>query len=136
MSTILTVFGLIAQNEGITISALEKQIGASKGVLSRALKNKTDIQTKWLAALVENYPNYNPSWILMGKGPMFKSQTPDDLHPIAEDSSEYQLREKITVLEERIAVLKEANEALKESNATLKELKLFLEKRISDLEGE
>jgi phage repressor protein C with HTH and peptisase S24 domain len=60
----------IADNEGITISALEKKIGASKGVLSRALNKGTDIQSKWLSEIVENYPNYNPVWLLTGQGGM------------------------------------------------------------------
>ena len=45
----------IASNEGITIGTLERVIGASKGVLSRAINNGTDIQAKWLEAIVENY---------------------------------------------------------------------------------
>lgn len=62
----------IAELEGVKITALEKIIGASKGVLSRALKNKTDIQSKWISAIVENYPQYDSSWLLTGKGEMIR----------------------------------------------------------------
>lgn len=77
MGSILSRIQELAINEGITIGALERKIGASKGVLSRAINNGTDIQTKWLTILVENYPNYSPSWILTGKGNMIISQNTD-----------------------------------------------------------
>ena len=64
----------IAKREGITIGALEKQIGASKGVLSRAIQNKTDIQAKWLTRIVENYPLYSADWLLSGKGELLKGK--------------------------------------------------------------
>lgn len=60
----------IASNEGITIGTLERVIGASKGVLSRAINNGTDIQAKWLEAIVENYPKYSAQWLLTGTGSM------------------------------------------------------------------
>ena len=59
MSTVLERIALIAENENITIGKLEKIIGASKGVLSRALANNTDIQAKWITNIVENYPQYS-----------------------------------------------------------------------------
>lgn len=54
MGNILSRIQEIASNEGITIGALERQIGASKGVLSRAINNGTDIQSKWIQTIVEN----------------------------------------------------------------------------------
>lgn len=73
MCKILSRFEEISRNEGITISALEKKIGASKGVLSRAIAKGTDIQAKWIEAAVENYPQYSAEWLLTGNGPMLKS---------------------------------------------------------------
>lgn len=73
MNTILTRISEIATTENITITALEKKIGASKGVLSRALNNNTDIQTKWIQAIVENYPLYNAAWLLTGQGNMYNN---------------------------------------------------------------
>lgn len=73
MCTLLTQIKKLADNEGITVGALEKAIGASKGVLSRAINNGTDIQSKWLSLIVENYPLYNLDWLLTGKGEMLKS---------------------------------------------------------------
>lgn len=68
IKSILQTFQLLAEKEGITITALEKKIGASQGVLTRAIANETDIQAKWLLKLVENFPQYNPVWVLTGKG--------------------------------------------------------------------
>lgn len=62
----------IADNEGITISALERRIGASKGVISRALLNRSDIQAKWVTIIADNYPKYSPLWLLTGEGKMYR----------------------------------------------------------------
>jgi phage repressor protein C with HTH and peptisase S24 domain len=74
MNTILDRIKNISDNEGVRITALEVIIGASKGVLSRALNNNTDIQSKWLQKLVENYPQYNSEWLLTGRGSMLKDE--------------------------------------------------------------
>lgn len=78
MGNILSRIQEIASNEGITIGAMERTIGASKGVLSRAINNGTDIQAKWLSIIVENYPRYSTRWLLTGAGSMLK----DDLNGI------------------------------------------------------
>ncbi|MGC1471504.1 MAG: S24 family peptidase [Psychroserpens sp.] len=64
---------LIAKNEGIRITSLERSIGASKGVLSRAIQNRTDIQSKWIVIIVEKYPHYSSKWLLTGEGSMLVS---------------------------------------------------------------
>ena len=74
MCKILPQLQALVVNEGITIGALERQIGASKGVLSRAINNGTDIQTKWISAIVEKYPQYSTRWLLSGIGHMLKSE--------------------------------------------------------------
>lgn len=75
MSNIVNRISLIADNEGIKITSLERVLGASKGVISRAIKNNTDIQSKWIVSLVENYPHYNTLWILTGRGEMLLNET-------------------------------------------------------------
>lgn len=72
MGNVLSRIQDIARNEGITIGALERCIGASKGVLSRAISNGTDIQSKWISILVENYPQYSSAWLLTGEGNMLR----------------------------------------------------------------
>ncbi len=63
----------IANTEGVTITYIENKIGASKGVLSRALNKGTDIQSKWVTKIVENYQHYNAEWLLTGKGKMTRN---------------------------------------------------------------
>ena len=79
MSTILKRIKEIAQQEGLSVTALEAAIGASKGVFSRALANGTDIQSKWLVKLAENYPHYSSEWLLKGEGEMYKADILRDL---------------------------------------------------------
>lgn len=85
MCKILPRIQQIADNEGIKIGTIERAIGASKGVLSRAIANGTDIQSKWLQAIVEIYPQYSGEWLLTGKGDMLKPKRD------AEGISGYQL---------------------------------------------
>lgn len=78
MTTILSRIQKISENEGITIGAMERSIGASKGVLSRAISNGTDIQAKWIQIIADNYPQYSPEWLLTGKGSMLKDSPPSN----------------------------------------------------------
>lgn len=86
METILDRIKQIADNEGFKITPFEKEIGASKGVFSRAIKNSTDIQSKWITKVVENYPLYSEGWLLTGKGEMLKSdKSSKNLIPLYDD---------------------------------------------------
>ena len=78
MGNILSRIQEIALKEGITIGSVERVIGASKGVLSRAINSGTDIQSKWLQKLVENYPQYSADWLLTGEGSMIKEKQDED----------------------------------------------------------
>jgi hypothetical protein len=72
MGSVLDRISQIVQSEGINVSTMERAIGASKGVLSRAINNGTDIQNKWVQAIVENYPRYSAEWLITGNGNMLK----------------------------------------------------------------
>ena len=102
MSNILSRIQEIACKEGITIGALERNIGASQGVLSRAIANGTDIQSKWIGIIVENYPQYSTRWLLTGEGPILRADSvpisPSPLStdsPMASDAIVLRLMEKI-----------------------------------------
>ena len=86
MSKILGKIQKIASSEGITIGALERIIGASKGVLSRAISNDTDIQCKWIIEIINNYPRYSAEWLLRGEGPMLRTDSPKADAPKVEAS--------------------------------------------------
>ena len=72
MCKILSRINEIATNEGITIPYLEQRIGASRGVISKAIKKGTDIQLKWLVRICDNFPQYSADWLLTGKGEMLR----------------------------------------------------------------
>ena len=95
MDTILTRISQIAENEGITITALEKSIGASKGVLSRALAKGSDIQSKWVQSIVDNYHQYSAEWLLTGRGEMTKSNASPCL--LNESNAVRETRPRITL---------------------------------------
>lgn len=42
-------------------------------MIRRAIKNNTDIQSKWLSAIADNYPNLNIEWLLTGRGSKMKN---------------------------------------------------------------
>lgn len=67
MDSTTEIFKAIAEAEGITITTLEKSIGASKGVLSRAINKGSDVQAKWLFALINKFPDYNYEKLIKGE---------------------------------------------------------------------
>lgn len=101
MNPILKRIKEIAKQEGISVTALEAAIGASKGVFSRALANGTDIQSKWLIKLAENYPQYSAEWLLKGEGEMKKA---DILYDIPQN---YTVSESDKLTSEFIQTLKQ-----------------------------
>lgn len=58
----------IAETNDITLTEMERIIGASKGVLTRAASKGTNIQLRWLEAIAERFPIWNAEWIITGKG--------------------------------------------------------------------
>ncbi|MFB9077694.1 hypothetical protein ACFFLS_00710 [Flavobacterium procerum] len=118
MNNILKNFKYIADNEGITISKLELIIGASKGVLSRAIANNSDIQSKWISKIVEIYPKYNCEWLIKNEGPMIKNENSHLSEPqITETSINY----------------KELAESRKETIESMKKQILYLEEKIANI---
>lgn len=72
MCKILSRIKIIAETEGISIGAIERTIGASRGVISKAIAKGTDIQSKWLELICERFPKYSPLWLLTGQGEMYQ----------------------------------------------------------------
>ena len=113
MEIILDRIEQFAEKQGIKIGALEKKIGASKGVLSRAIAQKTDIQSKWLSKLVENFPQIDANWLLTGEGSMYRDTTVMTEAPPPDRDKYVQLLEsKIEDQQKIIGLLEEKVEAL------------------------
>ena len=113
MEIILDRIEQFAEKQGIKIGALEKKIGASKGVLSRAIAQKTDIQSKWLSKLVENFPQIDANWLLTGEGSMYRDTTVmSDAAPPDRDEVVRLLREKVADQQKIIDLLEDKIERL------------------------
>ena len=140
MKNILFRIEEITHNEGISISKMETIIGASKGVLSKALSKNSDIQSKWIQLIMEMFPMYNAEWLLTGKGDMLKSsqsgekseiygETPDIHASVLEKQAEYVSEDKryIELLRETIQskdqVIKAKEETIEMQNLLIKTLK-------------
>lgn len=76
METILDRIIKIAEKEGMSLTALERQLDTGKGTLTKAVKNNSDLNSKWLEKIAENFPQYDPRWILSGELPM-KRENPE-----------------------------------------------------------
>jgi len=60
------------ESQSISISLFEKKISASNGMIRKAITNNTDIQSKWISAIIDNFPSLNIEWLLAGKGEMLR----------------------------------------------------------------
>lgn len=60
--------------QGISISSFEKIISASDGMIRRAIRNNTDIQSKWITKISDNFPELSIDWLVSGNGSMLKEK--------------------------------------------------------------
>ncbi|SOS47318.1 conserved hypothetical protein [Tenacibaculum dicentrarchi] len=68
--------------KGVAVSKLERVIGASDGTLRNALKKGTEINSKWLGSISDNFPDLNFNWLITGKGNMLLTDEPLSLEEI------------------------------------------------------
>ena len=74
MQKIIDRIAYFIKSEGISGRSFEGAIGASNGLISRAIKKGTDISAEWLSKIIDTFPSINPEWLLTGKGDMLVSQ--------------------------------------------------------------
>ena len=67
-STIASRISQIIDYKETNIAQFERTIGASSGVIRKAIAQNSDIQSKWLTAISDNYPDISPLWLLTGRG--------------------------------------------------------------------
>lgn len=115
MNNILERISQIADLENITIGKIEQKIGASKGVLYKAIQKGSDIQSKWLVLIVENFPLYRAEWLLTGKGDIHKKRN-EQTEIISVDKEK---DKEISRLSTENARLEETNELLRFKITTL-----------------
>jgi len=101
--------------QGVSVSSFEQTISASDGMIRRAIRNNTDIQSKWITKISENYPDLNIVWLISGKGEMLKTDTPVSAPIQAADTTIIdKLIKEVKDLSAENAVLKREIEELKE----------------------
>jgi transcriptional regulator with XRE-family HTH domain len=57
----------IIENEGLSIAAFERKIGAGRNSISSALRNKSSISHSMIKNICVNYPQFSSDWIIFGK---------------------------------------------------------------------
>lgn len=66
MTNPIKILRYVIDNERINVTNLEVKIGASRGVLSKALRNETDFGAKYFVKILQTYPSalslINPSY--------------------------------------------------------------------------
>lgn len=105
----------------LSIRSFEAKINASDGMIRRAIKNNTDIQSKWLTVIADNFHDINIEWLVTGRGEMLKTEI--------EKSSV--ITKIVYQSDPRDAEILAAN---KETIETQRELITTLKQRINDLE--
>ncbi|MDU1890088.1 MAG: hypothetical protein E6767_05300, partial [Dysgonomonas sp.] len=69
-------FSIIIYNYlDISVRSFEQMIGASNGLIRKAISTKSDIQSKWIINIVDNFPQLNSDWLLTGKGEMINDKS-------------------------------------------------------------
>lgn len=125
MCKILSRIKVLADAEGVSIGTIERAIGASRGVISKAISKGTDIQSKWLELICERFPQYSPVWLLTGQGNMLRDSVdpttaPSDAPPeetpeknIANNPQKFSQQDSNAILVERfMATIKEQAEEI------------------------
>lgn len=108
----LTRLAQFIEYKHLSVRAFEISIGASDGMLRRAIKNSTDIQSKWLSVIAEKYHDLNIYWLLTGKGDMLKNDSliyipPKKVEPSVIYRDNPEKDEIIQLQREQIQLLKE-----------------------------
>lgn len=119
---------LFIENQGISISAFEQRISASDGMIRRAIKNNTDIQSKWLFEMSDNFPDLNLEWLITGKGPMLKSDSGNTVNISEEKLISNLIKEgKVMYCSEHDRQIKYKDAVIAELNQEIGKLKTLLE---------
>lgn len=113
---------------GISVRAFEQKIGASNGLIRKAITNKSDIQSKWISIIVDRFPQINTEWLLIGKGPMLKSDSENTVNISEEKLISNLIKEgKVMYCSEHDRQIKYKDAVIAELNQEIGKLKTLLE---------
>lgn len=71
--------GEYIEAKGISYYAFENSLGASRGSISKAVKDGKSIGSQMLEKILSVYTDLNPAWLLTGHGDMFTGSGSDNI---------------------------------------------------------
>lgn len=69
---------LIIENERMSTRQFEQRLGASNGLIHKAIKHGTDIGGQWISKILYTFQRYNADWLLTGEGSMLRDNGPPE----------------------------------------------------------
>lgn len=121
----------IIDNEKLSMRAFEAKIGMGNGTIGKAIKNNSNIESRWIAPIVENFRQYNPVWIITGEGEMMKSADYiDNTFNTEEDNVKNleEIRNQVIKVNKLIDVISSQQQNIQEDRAEIKRLKEDIER--------
>lgn len=81
MSDVVQNIGKYLDYKGFSKREVELKLSLSNGLISRAIKNNTDIGSDIVANFLNNYPDISPEWLLTGNGSMLRTEQKNSIVP-------------------------------------------------------
>ncbi|MEX0273278.1 MAG: hypothetical protein AB3N16_02760 [Flavobacteriaceae bacterium] len=72
-SSLLQRIEQIIENKNISYNKFEIAIGASRGTISRAIRQDTNIGSRLIENILHMYPEISAEWLLRGEGQIWRS---------------------------------------------------------------
>lgn len=73
METFFDRLSQLIDNENLSVRKFEREISATQGLIAKAIARDTNVGSDIVCRIVEKFPQYNPEWLLAGKGPMLRT---------------------------------------------------------------
>lgn len=112
----------IIKYKQLSVSGFEKKISASDGVIRRAIRNKSDIYSRFLVEITDKFPDVSAEWLLREEGEIIRTATdnlPRKPDKQLDNGVIIELMHQISDLARENGQLKAENEMLKKENAHL-----------------
>ena len=106
----------IIKYKQLSVSGFEKKISASDGVIRRAIRNKSDIYSRFLVEITDKFPDISAEWLLREEGEISRKNT----EKLPENMKKQPDSDVIIELMHQIANLARENGQLQAENAELK----------------
>ena len=106
----------IIEFKQLSVSGFEKKISASDGVIRRAIRNNSDIYSRFLVEISDKFPDISAEWLLREEGGMLRENS-ENHHTESEKHHDTDL---ILGLTQQISELSRENGQLQAEIANLK----------------